>query len=114
MTASAALAALFYLMSAHALCDFSLQSDSMARGKSRSAVGPVPWWAWLSAHAMIHGGAVAMITSVWWLGLAETAAHLAIDMMKCEKLISFSADQAMHFTCKVAWVVIMMAISVSQ
>jgi len=102
---------LFYLLAGHALADFSLQTDSMAKGKNRNrAIEPsvippgqkyVPCWQyWLTAHALIHGAVVALVTGIWWLGLIETIAHWLIDFAKCENKITVHQDQALHIACK--------------
>jgi hypothetical protein len=106
---------LFLLLCAHALCDFALQPEAMGNGKSRRrhlrgdfGVGFPPWYAWLGAHAFIHGGAVALITGSWLLGLLEAAVHALIDHAKCEERISFGQDQLLHIVCKAgyAWVLL--------
>lgn len=92
------------LMVAHALADYPLQGDFLARAKNRTAPIPgVPWWQALGAHALIHGGAVGLITGVWWLGLAEALSHAAIDDMKCRGRIDFNSDQLAHAACKGIW-----------
>ena len=89
----------------HALCDYPLQGDFLAKAKNRLAPIPgVPWWQALSAHAAIHGGAVALATGHYWIGLLEFAAHWLIDDAKCKGRISFNTDQFLHLACKVAWV----------
>lgn len=98
---------LFYLLVAHALCDYPLQGDFLARAKNRmSPIPGVPWYQALGAHALIHGGAVAFLTSNVWLGLAEIVAHFVIDDLKCRGRIGFNTDQALHVACKLLWVVI--------
>lgn len=97
---------LFLLLAAHAVCDYPLQGDFLARAKNRMAPIPgVPWFQALGAHALIHGGAVALITGVWWLGLCEAIAHAWIDDRKCRGSISFNEDQVRHVLCKVVWVI---------
>ena len=89
----------------HALCDYPLQGDFLARAKNRTAPLPgVPWYQALGAHAIIHGGTVALLTGIPLLGLAEAAAHAFIDDLKCTGRIGFNTDQALHILCKVAWV----------
>jgi hypothetical protein len=101
---------LFALIVGHALADYPLQGDFLARAKSRFAPIPgVPWQQALGAHALIHGGFVAVITGVWWLGLAEAVAHAAIDDAKCSGAISFDADQLAHLACKALWVALTVA-----
>lgn len=92
------------LIVAHAVCDYPLQGDFLARAKNRSAPLPgVPWWQALGAHAVMHGGAVWLVTGSLWLGLAETIAHALIDDAKCSGRLTFDADQALHVACKLAW-----------
>lgn len=98
---------LLALVAAHAVCDYPLQGDFLAKAKNRMAPIPgVPWWQALGAHAAIHGGAVGLITGVWWLGLLEFAAHFIIDDLKCRGRLSFNGDQAAHLLCKAAWVAV--------
>lgn len=108
---------LFWLLVAHAVGDFALQSDWMARHKSRhtretSVLSDRPEWIWvhvLSAHAMIHGGAVALATGSIVLGLLEFVAHWIIDFCKGEKIFGFHTDQALHLSCKLAWWLLLLA-----
>lgn len=106
---------LFFLLAGHALMDYSLQNDAMAACKCRRTTNPlqqaVPWYYWLTAHALLHGAAVGVILK--WsgaaydlavvFGLAETILHWLIDLGKCEKLYSIHIDQGLHVLCKVAW-----------
>lgn len=105
------------LVSAHALCDYPLQGDFLAKAKNRLLPIPgVPWWQALGAHASIHGGAVALVTGIWWIGLLEFAAHFIIDDLKCSGRLgagakAFNVDQIGHLFCKVAWVAIAVSVS---
>jgi hypothetical protein len=95
------------LMVAHAICDYPLQGEFLAKAKNRAApILGFPWWQALSAHALIHAGAVAFLTGVWWLGALEFAAHFVTDDAKCRGRISLNQDQAIHTACKVLWVLI--------
>ncbi|WP_447724607.1 DUF3307 domain-containing protein [Sphingomonas koreensis] len=95
---------LIALLTAHALCDYPLQGDFLSKAKNRTAPVPgVPWWQPLGAHSLIHGGAVALITGIWWLAVAEAAIHWLTDDAKCRGRIGFNADQAIHVACKFAW-----------
>ena len=105
------MAELFWLIVGHAVADFALQSPDMAKGKNRNRTMEAPpgqkyvpcWPHWLTAHALIHGGAVAAATGSVWLGLAETLAHWLIDFGKCENWYGPNEDQAAHIGCKVIW-----------
>jgi len=102
---------LFLLMFGHALADFSLQSPDMAKGKNRNRKTEAPpgaiytpcWPYWLSAHALIHGGVVFLITQNIWFGVAETICHWGIDFAKCDNRIGVHQDQALHVICKLLW-----------
>jgi len=99
---------LFYLLAAHALCDYPLQGDFLAKGKNHKHPLPgIPYYQCLLAHAIIHGGAVALITGNIYLGLAEFVIHTAIDYGKCQELYSFNTDQFFHIACKLIWVYIL-------
>jgi len=99
---------LFYLLVGHALADFSLQTEVMAKGKNRHRSPDFPskfphWIYWLTAHALIHGGAVAIVTGIWWLGPIETVCHWLIDFGKCEEWYKNHVDQALHIACKLVF-----------
>jgi hypothetical protein len=105
MLALPAVTLLFYLLAWHALADYPLQGDFLAKAKSRTAPLPgVPWFQALGAHALIHAGGVAWLTGSLWLGLAELVTHAIIDDAKCSGRLSFNQDQALHVACKLAWV----------
>jgi hypothetical protein len=108
-------ALLFFLLAVHALMDYALQSDAIATCKCRNSDNPVakavPWYYWLTAHAMLHGAAVGVV--VRWFGYgwdavavlsaAEAVIHWFIDLGKCEKWYDIDVDQALHLGCKIAW-----------
>lgn len=100
----------FWLLVGHALGDFALQTEWMVRSKNPtrkrargSGRGDLVWVHVLSAHALIHGGAVALATGMVGLGIAETVAHWAIDYGKANRLYGFHADQLLHLACKLLW-----------
>lgn len=100
----------FWLLVAHFVADYPLQGDTTALNKNRNARTPlqqhVPWYYWMTAHALMHGGAVALVTGSVELGFAETVCHWLIDFAKCEKVFGIHADQALHVACKVAWLLV--------
>lgn len=98
------------LVVAHVVCDYPLQGDFLSRAKNRFAALPgVPWVQALGAHAVIHGGAVWLLTGSIWLGLAEVVAHAVIDDRKCSGRLTFHQDQGLHLACKALWVLIVWA-----
>jgi hypothetical protein len=116
---------LFYFLAGHALADFSLQSDTMAKGKHVWLnTGPVPWAYWMLAHSLIHGLVVALVVlgaypeSAWHdrghvalaLGVWETVAHFVIDLLKCDDDTNIHQDQALHALCKLMYAVLVAAI----
>ena len=104
---------LFALIIGHAVADFWAQSDSIAKMKNRnrdnSAFIPpgqkaeAVWPYALTAHALIHGGVVWVITGNVWFGLFETVAHWLIDFGKCENWYGMKEDQGMHLLCKIGY-----------
>lgn len=100
------------LMVGHALADYPLQGDFLARAKNPAAPIPgVPWWQAMAAHAVIHGGFVGALTGFWVLGVLEAMSHAMIDYAKCRGLVGYNTDQALHVACKALWVLGALAMS---
>ena len=108
------LSMLFWLLAGHAVADFTLQTDVMAKGKNRHKrpenVPPgqkaMPcWYYWLTAHALEHGACVALATGSVVLGLLEAALHWIIDFAKCDGYLNPHSDQFLHLLCKILWLV---------
>jgi hypothetical protein len=105
---------LFALLIGHAVADFALQGAFLSAAKNRHhslraffGEKEVPKGLWieaLSAHSLIHAGAVWWVTGSVGLGLLEFVAHAGIDFAKCEGWTSFRIDQALHVGCKLVWV----------
>lgn len=96
------------MLAGHAVADYPLQGDFLAKAKNRANPIPgVPWYHGLLPHAAIHGGMVGLITGSLTLGIAEFVAHCFIDDAKCTGRISYDTDQALHVACKVAWVAVL-------
>lgn len=100
----------FQLIVVHAVADFVLQPEVMGAGKNRhhdihNRVGKnfPPWYYWLVAHALTHGGLVYLVTGSVILGMVETLLHGLIDFAKCEDWINFHQDQALHVVCKATY-----------
>lgn len=104
-------AVLFWLLVGHAVGDFALQTDWMVRAKNPNRPPPrslspradLVWVHILTAHALIHGGAVALATGSAALGVAETVAHWVIDYGKSNRWYGFHVDQFLHLGCKLLW-----------
>jgi len=103
--------ALALLIVGHALADYPLQGDFLARAKNRAAPIPgVPWYQGLVSHALIHAGFVGVITGSLLLACFELIAHCLIDDSKCMGRISYNADQALHVACKLLWVALILSL----
>lgn len=107
----------FLLLVGHALADYPLQGPFIGQFKNRHATRGdafngnafVPWWHLMTAHALIHGGFVAVLTHSLGLGLAEVVLHWLIDAAKCEGWTGINTDQALHIGCKLLWVALVIA-----
>jgi hypothetical protein len=108
MQSEAGLNMLFWLIAGHAVADFWAQSDALAmlKNRHRNTSPFLPWAYAMSAHALMHGAAVAFVTHSIALGLAETVAHWLIDFGKCEDWYGIHVDQVAHIVCKLAWLAI--------
>lgn len=101
---------LVLLLAAHALCDYPLQGDFLAKAKNPTQPIPgVPWWCAMAAHCAIHAGAVLLLTSSLIAACFEFVAHWVTDVAKCRGEIGFVADQAAHVAFKVAFVAVLAA-----
>jgi hypothetical protein len=105
------MALFFQLVVGHVFGDYVFQRQIMALSKSRHAevfktAGPrfPPWYYWLTAHALVHGGLVFFITGSLLFGVIETVLHGLIDLAKCEHKIGIHTDQGLHILCKAAYV----------
>ena len=94
---------LILLMLAHFVCDFPLQTDRMALEKVPGRDVTLDWRWWLLSHSATHGLAVALITGLPLLGLAELVFHAIIDWSKSRFRLSLLCDQALHIACKCVW-----------
>lgn len=96
------------LCACHAIADYPLQGDWLAKAKNHR-INVVPgeciWPIALASHASIHALFVGAVTGSMTLGVIEFVAHSAIDWMKCDGRISYNADQAAHIACKALYVI---------
>ncbi len=117
---------LWKLLAAHAVTDCLLQDwkiNSIAIKKRRIPVvlseqdqeetneykkPNYDWPYWLWSHACLNGLGVYWATGNPLLGLAESVAHSIIDFLKCEGFYGLHVDQALHLSCKILWVVIIL------
>ena len=67
----------------------------------------IPWYQCLLAHALIHGGAVALATGDVALGMCEVVVHAVIDYLKCSGLFGFNTDQTLHVASKILWLLLL-------
>ena len=96
--------ALLMLFVGHALCDYPLQGDFLAKGKNQVTPLPgVPWYQCAIAHALIHAGAVGFATKSFELGIAEFCVHIGTDYAKCADKLTFNQDQLIHYLSKIVW-----------
>ena len=100
---------IFLLLCGHALADFALQSDWMAKNKNRNNPSTyIPpgqkytptWFYVLGAHGLIHGLAVYLVTGSLLCGVIETIGHFTIDFAKCESWTDPHMDQLFHIIMK--------------
>ena len=95
---------LFYLLAGHALADYPLQGDYLAKSKNHRLAGDsAGWQLHLFYHALIQGAMVMWLTRSPFLGLAEALVHGVTDWAKCDGRISGRFDQGVHIASKVLW-----------
>ena len=94
----------FALLIWHAIADYPLQGDFLAKAKNHKAPIPGIWWAIpLVMHGLIHAGGVWLITGFVSLAIIELILHCIIDHLKCRGSINFAADQFAHYFCKLMY-----------
>lgn len=100
---------IFQLWFGHALADFGLQNDYMAKAKDPNNPLGKGIWGWpLLAHGLIHGGLVTFMTGFLVLGVAELLTHVAIDYAKVRGKFgphphAYHIDQSLHYGLKIVW-----------
>ena len=94
------------LLACHALADYPLQGDWLAKAKNHRleiVPGERIWPLALASHAAIHALFVGAVTGSMTLAIIEFFAHAVIDWMKCDGAFGYNADQAAHIACKVIY-----------
>lgn len=98
----------FAFVIAHAVADYPLQGDYLARMKCRDqSATPHEWLIPLTAHSLIQAGGVWIVSGSALLGAVELCLHWLIDLGKGEGKFGYVTDQVSHIACKVAYVVAM-------
>jgi Protein of unknown function (DUF3307) len=101
------IAVFFALAVAHALADFPLQGDYIAKQKTRASAGSdEEWIIALLAHSLIHAGCVWLVTGSMLLGAVELLLHALIDIGKGQRKFGLLTDQALHLGCKAIYVLL--------
>jgi hypothetical protein len=102
------LALFFAFAISHALADFPLQGDYLARTKQRKQAGTLPeWLISLTAHSLIHAGGVWIVSGSVIIAVIEFVLHWLIDLGKGEGWYGYVTDQALHLGCKVVYVIVL-------
>lgn len=104
----------FALVIGHALADFPLQGEYLAIGKNRRVLmrlkdptrPPELWVFCMSAHCLIHAGAVWLISGSVVLGVVEMVLHWGLDVAKCNGKTTYAFDQMGHVVCKAGYVIV--------
>jgi hypothetical protein len=98
---------LFLLYAVHALLDFPLQGDFLAKAKNRHSPMPdIPWELAMFSHCLIQALGVFLITQSLALAGTELCLHFLIDCAKNEGKTSFFTDQMLHYLCKSMYVIL--------
>jgi hypothetical protein len=101
--------ALFFAFTiAHALADFPLQGDYLARMKRRDqSDNPSEWIIPLTAHSLVQAGGVWIVSGSPLIAATELCLHWLIDLAKGEGKFGYLTDQLLHLICKVAYVIVL-------
>ncbi len=92
----------------HALADFPLQGDYLAKQKNRKQADSFSVWVIaLSAHSMIQAGGVWLVSGSLAFGMVELVTHALIDVGKGEGRFGIVTDQLLHLGCKVVYALLL-------
>lgn len=104
--AQAVIATLLALLAVHALADYPLQGDWLAKAKNHKlslVPGETIWPMALASHSLIHALGVYLVTSSLLMASFELVAHAAIDYGKCDGRLTYNQDQVAHVVCKLVY-----------
>ena len=97
---------MFWLLGAHFMADYPLQSPEMGKYKNKRNQ-PLPpdekakpvkvWVAYLTAHAFIHAGLSALVVGIPF-GITIGLCHWIQDYLKCKIQYSPNLDQFIHIS----------------
>lgn len=101
--------ALFFAFAiAHALADFPLQGDYLARMKRRDqSTTTMEWVISLTAHSLVQAGGVWIVSGSPLVAAIELVLHWIIDLAKGEGKFGYTTDQVLHLLCKLAYTVLL-------
>lgn len=92
----------------HALADFPLQGDYLAKQKNRkSASSRSDWIIALAAHCVIHAGGVWLVSGSLIFAGVELVLHALIDLGKGEEKYGLATDQILHLACKLGYALVL-------
>ena len=102
---------LFWLLVAHTIADYPLQTPEMGKYKNKRNQPTPPdekakpvsvWVAYLTAHAITHAGLAALVVG-FPLGLLLGVCHWTQDYLKCKIQYSPNLDQIIHIVVLVVF-----------
>ncbi len=104
---------IFWLLCAHFIADYPLQTPEMGKYKNKRNKPTPPtgakfesvWVAYLTSHAFVHTALSALILGPL-LGIAIGVAHWIQDYLKCKIQYSPNLDQIIHIAILVIIAVI--------
>jgi hypothetical protein len=96
----------FWLLVAHFIADYPLQTPEMGKYKNKRNQPEPPdkkakktsvWFAYLTAHSFIHAGLSALIVGPFF-GFIIGVCHWIQDYLKCKIQYSPNLDQIIHIS----------------
>jgi len=106
---------IFWLLCAHFISDYPLQSPEMGKYKNKRN-SPIPpkgakpvsvWFAYLTAHSFVHAALSALVVGPLF-GFIIGVCHFTQDYLKCKIQYSPNIDQIIHIIILILIAVIVM------